>query len=69
MITGQSTRPTSCVVSLAFLMDVRLTVVLDAVRDLVRSGWNKSYAYGRKIGYLTVDGMNGETTTVSIRRT
>ena len=50
-------------------MHVRLMVVLDAVRDLVRSGWNKSYAYGRKIGYLTVDGMNGETTTVSIRRT
>ena len=68
MITGQSTKPMWCVVSLASLVHLGLFVALNTVRVLTQSGWMMSTAKGERQCYLDVRSLAGKNITVDMVR-
>ena len=68
MITGQSTKPKWFVVSLAFLVQLRLVAALHTVRGHVQSGWIMPTAKEEKQLYLIAEAMIGESKTVIMER-
>ena len=68
MITGQLTKPKWFVVSLAFLVQLRLVAALRTVRGHVQSGWIMPTAKEERQLYLIAEARIGESKTVIMER-